>query len=196
MPHLSPRRTALVLAAGLALAGCASGEPETVETPTPTPTSTLPPQTPVAGEANQSNDAVNADVILGVGQPQEPDVEQINTAHADIRALLDLHLDDVQSGGPGILGDIAAPGLLDGADPAVVAAASTDLASPEDPVASAAYDLIASYDAIAEWVRAEVTVTTLSGAVRHATYVFVNGDDGPQVVLFGPADGPAEEGAA
>ncbi len=180
----------------LLLTGCSGGHDAAladVEPPSPdpvvvapTPPAPAPPVT-VVGERVPAAHWVNSTGLLthrasemGTGDTVLPFVHTV----AD---WLDRHLDDLQRGGPGLLGDVVNPELLAGATDADVAAVTTGLAAPDRLVAHATYRLDASYDAETEWLTAGVVVTDRGGADHAATLVFVPTPDGPQLVLFGSA---------
>lgn len=101
---------------------------------------------------------------------------------------LDAHLDALQRGGPGRLGEVAPASLLAAATDADLATITSGLASPDAPVAAAVYRLGTTYHTGPEWLTATVEVTSVDGAVSAATLVFVPGPAGPELVLFGPAE--------
>lgn len=181
----------------LALAGCSTGPDATTAVPppvadgSPTPPPTEEPATSepatVRGERLPGAHWVNATALLSHRTVEVGPGDTVLPAVHAVGDWLDQHLDDLQRGGEGHLAEVAPTELLAVATADDLAAVTTDLASPAAPVATATYRLDAAYDADTEWITATVEVTDVSGGHHAATLVFVPGDAGPELVLFGPA---------
>lgn len=167
----------------------AAGEATQAPAPDPvaSPTATEAPLVTVAGERAPAAHWVNSAGLLTGATPEAgPGDAVLPLAHA-VGDWLDGHLDDLQRGGGGHLDRVASEAFLATAAEADLAAISTDLAAPGRPVAAASYQLSGSYDETTEWLTATVQVTDRAGATNAATLVFVPGEAGPELVLFGPA---------
>ncbi|MBW3619267.1 MAG: hypothetical protein KY461_03420 [Actinobacteria bacterium] len=182
--------TSVVLAAGCG----PSGEPTPGGTDRAAPATPLAVPSPsparelaaVAGERVPAAHWVDASGLL---TQRADEVGPPDTVLPFVHAVgdwLDAHLDDLQRGGPGRLGEVASPALLAAASDGELAAVTSALASSGAPVAAARYRLDAAYEDATEWLTATVEVTRTDGAVTVATMVFVPGASGPELVLFGP----------
>ncbi|MBW3657402.1 MAG: hypothetical protein KY457_02115 [Actinobacteria bacterium] len=184
-----------VLAAACATAGDddAPDVPAASTAPSASASTSPPPEpsaTPVAGERLPGAHWVDSTGLLTHAAPEVgPPDTVLPFVHA-VGDWLDAHLDDLQRGGPGRLDDVAVDGLLVAATDEELAVVTSALASPDAPVASARYRLDGSYADATEWLTATVEVTSTTGSTRAATMVFVPGDGGPALVLFGPAEPP------
>ena len=174
------RRLMLVAVAGsLALAGCPGDEPVAAPTPSPSPSPTpTPTPDPVVGIRNLTSTSVsNGPVVFNPGDDDsivaEPDQAAIDGFAESVAVWLDAHLDDLQNGGPGALAEVAAPGMLDTADPEVVTAVTTGLASPERFVATATYTMTVFHDGPPQWLHATADVTWRDGGSARASFLFV-----------------------
>lgn len=182
--------TCLVLAGACAPddgPGATAPERAAPTTPAAVPSPT-PELTPVAGERVPAAHWVDASGLL---TQRADDVGPSDTVLPFVHAVgdwLDAHLDDLQRGGPGRLGDVAPAPLLAAATDAELASVTSALASPAAPVAAARYRLDAAYEDATEWLTATVEVTGPDGDVTAVMLVFVPGAAGPELVLFGPAD--------
>lgn len=153
------------------------------------------PLAPVAGERRPAAHWVGSSGLLTQQAPEVPTGDVVLPLVHAVGDWLDGHLDDLQRGGDGHLEAVAPAALHAAATAEDLAAATTALASRDRPVAAAEYHLAGSFDEATEWVTATARVTGRDGQVTSATFVFVPGDAGPELVLFGPAD-PAAEGGA
>lgn len=189
-------RRLVLAAAALAVVGLASCSTTVEKAALPPPTSPMPKPSPtptfalteVHGQRDVSVWSVSSDHILGRGDMTPPDDDAILAAVQTVGDWLDRHLDDLQRGGDGLLEEVAADGLLDGADPSVIAAATEDLAGGWEPVASARYELAVSHDGAPEWIEAIVHVTTQVDTTGDAVFVFAVDGDRPELVMFGPVE--------
>lgn len=185
------RLVAAAAVAGVVLAACSSGE-EAAPAPSPSPSpSPTPELVPVRGEATVETVSVFAGPP--VFSPGDPDGEEPATDDDAVAAIvgtvtdwLDAHLTDVQSGGPGLLPQVAADGLLGGATPAATDALTRDLAAPTAPVASASYHLVVAVAGPPQWLEARVEVVGRDGSLRHADFVFTPTDTGAELLAAGP----------
>ena len=191
-------RLTLVALAVTVLAGCtdegddASTPPPTssrseVETPDASPTPT-PDETPelaaVQGERRMTVRSVASDKALGRGTNPEPRQRQIERTVTRVTDWLDSHLDRLQRTGTGLLGEIAADGL---APPQRRAPVTTDLASPERPVAGAVYHVAAYHDGAPRLLSVRVVVRHPEGPPTLASMGFVVTDSGrPILTMFSP----------
>lgn len=177
------------LVALLALGGCTrGGQPEagpTTSTPTPAPS---PTAGPVDGDTNVVVVAADPNSLVFNDRPTpEPDQAAIDAFAEQVDGWLDEHLTALQDGGAGLLSEVAAPDVLDGADPGTLDAVTTDLASPDAPVDHARYHLVVAHSGAPLWMRAHVTVVSRDGAAREVGFVFMPADDGgPTLVAAGP----------
>lgn len=192
--HARAGRVALLLAVLLAtgLAGCSepsTDDPAPAATTSPTP-SPLPPLTPVRGERQPGAPSTSSAAVLGMGRVPEADRDALLALAHATADWLDAHLTDLQAGGTGLLRQVATPGLLAATDRGSVAAVTWDLASRQDPVRAARYELRVAQAGVPAWLEAAVTVTRHSGRTVAATLVFVPSRSGPRLVAFGP---PAPE---
>lgn len=195
--HIPSRRLVAALAiVVLAVAGvaCSNGEgepeagPTTSASPTPTPRATT---APVRGDRRVETFAVsNEQAVWDRSQP-DADPAAIEQAAVRVGDWFDAHLTALQDGSEGRLQEVAAPGLLDGAPPEVVAAVTTALAGPDQPVGSATYEILVAHTDAPQWVRATVTVTGEEGATRTAQFVFEIAEDAIVLIAAGPGAGQA-----
>lgn len=179
--------SALLAALVVGAAGCTrGGEPQAgPSTPTPAPTPTVGP---VDGEGTVVVvTADNSSLVFNDRTTPEPDQAAIDAFAAQVEGWLDEHLTDLQDGEEGGLEDVAAAGLLDGADPATLDAVTSDLTSPDAPVDDARYHLVVAHSGQPLWLRAHVVVVDRDGAAREAGFVFTPTEDGdPELVALGP----------
>lgn len=169
------------------------GEPEAgPTTPTPAPT---PSVGPVDGEADVIVVAADpSSLVFNDRTTPEPDQAAIDAFAQQVDDWLNAHLTALQDGDEGRLEEVAAAGLLDGADPEVLDAITTDLTSPDEPVDHARYHLVVAHSGVPLWVRAHVIVVDREGDAREVGFVFTPQDgDGPSLVAAGP--GPLEGGS-
>ena len=143
MNGVSRRRVLVVLVACLMVVSACTDEPEpepsptAATTPSPTPSPT-PEIEPVDGqlEVELASTSVSGNRVFTEGsdrdRPQEPDAAEIDAFTASIKHWLDRHLDAVQTRGPGSDEPVLPFDLGD--DTVLLAAISTDLASPSNPV--------------------------------------------------------------
>lgn len=177
------------LVALLVLGGCTrGGEPQagpTSATPTPAPT---PTAGPVGGETNVVVVAADASsLVFNDRATPEPDGAAIDAFADRVGDWLDGHLTALQDDDEGLLEEVAAPDLLEGADPAALDAVTSDLASPDAPVDRARYHLVVAHSGRPLWLRAHVTVVSRDGAAHEVGFVFTPTDDGPPtLVAAGP----------
>ncbi len=179
------RRLLAVLAAAT-LAACSSAPPATS-----LPTATVPSSAgPVRGQAHIDVVSSGAGPIVFHNQPAPPpDRGAVDAFAADVVGWLDRHLTDLQTGGPGLLGEVAAPGLLTGAPSEPVAAVGQVLASPQRPAAHAVYHVVVAQEGLPLWARANVSVQPADGAPVSAGFVFTPGPPLVLVALQGPPTG-------
>lgn len=176
------------LVALLALGGCTrGGQPEagpTTSTPAPAPTPTVGP---VDGDADVV--VVTADpnsLVFNDRAAPEPDQAAIDAFAEQVDGWLDEHLTALQDGGEGLLDEVAAPDVLDGADPDTLDAVTTGLASPDAPVDHARYHLVVAHSGRPLWVRVHVIVVSRDGAAHEVGFVFTPAEDGdPTLVAAG-----------
>lgn len=178
-----PRRL-LILLASVTLVACPSAPPP----PSPPGIAPESPAGPVRGQANVGVVSSSAGPIVFHDQPAPPpdDVAVAGFAAAVV-GWLDRHLTDLQGGGPGLLAEVAAPGLLAGAPAEAVTAATHALASPERPVANASYHVIVAQEGLPLWARVNVTVASPDGLTSSAGFVFT---PGPPPVLIAAQGAP------
>lgn len=179
-----PRRLLIVLSA-VTFAACSSAPPVT------SPLAVAPPSPPgpVYGEANIDVVSSSAGPIVFHNRPAPPpDDAAIAAFAAGLVGWLDRHLTDLQAGGPGLLNEVAAPGLLDGASAGPVTAVTGALASPQRPVANAFYHVVVAQEGPPLWARVNVTVQALEGAPAYAGFVFT---PGPPLMLIALQGSPA-----
>lgn len=172
--------TAVALSVALLLGGCSSDEPSATP-PSPSQTE-LPPVEPFEPQVTVASRSVNSGAVMDRTQGAAADQAAVDAMTGAVTSWLDAHLDDLQRGGEGQLAAVAAPGLLENADPAIVQEITTGLTSPQDPVRQASYDLEIGHDGAPRWLRATVSVTGAAGQARTAVFVFVPGDNGPVLV--------------
>lgn len=183
-----------MLVALLALSACTrGGEPEagpTTPTPAPAPTPTVGP---VDGEAEVVVVAADPNsLVFNDRATPEPDHAAIDAFAAQVDGWLDEHLTSLQAGDEGALEEVAAAGLLDGADRSTLDEVSTDLTSLDAPVDHAGYHLVVAHSGRPLWLRAHVIVVDREGAAREAGFVFTPEEGGdPTLVALGP--GPLED---
>ncbi|MDP8927677.1 MAG: hypothetical protein M3O70_03630 [Actinomycetota bacterium] len=117
-----------------------------------------------------------------------PDDVAVAGFAAAVVGWLDRHLTDLQGGGPGLLAEVAAPGLLTGAPAVSVTAATHALVSPERPVTDAFYHVIVAQEGLPLWARVGVTVRSAEGTTSSAGFVFT---PGPPPVLIAAQGAPS-----
>ncbi|MDP8960267.1 MAG: hypothetical protein M3N32_01355 [Actinomycetota bacterium] len=171
-----PRRLLIVLTA-VTLVAC----PSTPPLPNPAATAPPSPPGPVRGQASVGVVSSSAGPIVFHDQPAPPpDDAAVAGLAAAVVGWLDRHLTDLQGGGPGLLAEVAAPGLLAGAPAESLAAATHALASPERPVTNVFYHVIVAQEGLPLWARVNVTVTSAEGTTSSG-FVFT---PGPPPVLI------------
>lgn len=181
---------ALALAVVVA-GGCTKGDDAAGPTAAPSTEGGegLPPLTPVQGERRPSAPPIANQIVLGIGNVPEMDGEAVLRLAHQVGDWLDRHLNQLQRGKGGRLRGVAAPGLMDRADPAAVQAVTRGLATRRNPVEKAVYELRVAQAGAPHWVTAEVTVTQHAGAVVTAVFTFVPTPDGNvQLIAFGPGE--------
>lgn len=193
-PHTARPAVSRLLAATLlsavAIAGCSGDEEpaavrETATSASPTaspePTRTLKP---VVGERTATTFPLGSGPLLGLGGRAEPDQAAIDAAVEQVADWLDGHLDGLQRDGSGAWGAMAADGLANARQRAPV---TTELASPEHPVAAARYAMSVYHDGAPQYLTARVEVTHPDDSTSQVGLVFVIGEDGsPTLTMFGP----------
>lgn len=172
-----PRRLLNVLTA-VTLVACSSAPPP----PSPPAVTPPTPSAPVRGQVSIGVISASAGPIVFHDQPAPPpdDIAVAGFAAA-VAGWLDRHLTDLQAGGPGLLAEVAAPGLLVGAPPEQMRAATQALTSPERPVMNAFYHVIVAQEGLPLWARVNLTVTSAEGTTSRAGFVFT---PGPPPVLI------------
>lgn len=177
------RRLLIVLTA-VTFVACSSAPPA----PSPSAADPPTPSAPVRGQVSIGVISASAGPIVFHDQPAPPpdDVAVAGFAAA-VAAWLDRHLTDLQAGGPGLLAEVAAPGLLAGAPSEHVRAATQALASPGRPVTNAFYHVIVAQEGLPLWARVNLTITSAEGTTTSAGFVFT---PGPPPVLVAAQGGP------
>ncbi|MBW3618828.1 MAG: hypothetical protein KY461_01170 [Actinobacteria bacterium] len=204
MPLLLPRLALAVVAGGaVLLAGCAD---RSAALPVPSPSPAVPSPvrtsaaTPVASPTPAPPAPVDGDVLLSVvhlgpsGQrlhpagstadrPVEMDRPVVRAFVGEIDRWLDARLTALQAGGVPNL-----PGHLDPATaPEAAEAVTTDLTTPDAPVAAATYATEVAVDGDPRWAHVTVTVDRTDGTTATADFVFVPGPRGPVLIAAGPS---------
>ena len=148
---------------------------------------------PVAGAAQVvvASADPNALVFNDRATP-EPDQAAIDAFAGEVQEWLDRHLTALQQGEEGMLEEVAAEGLLDGADPELRDALTTDLASPGSPVDQAWYHLVVAHSGRPLWLRAHVTIVDRAGVPHEVGFVFTPQEGSPPALI---AAGPGPLGA-
>lgn len=200
--HLRPA-LGLLAVGTVVLAGCSARSvalpvaspgplPAAVASPEPSPIPpTPPPPPPVDGSVELTVDHLeSAGQLLhpaGSSADRSPVVDE-QAVHDFVGAVdrwLDARLTALQAGGIPPL-----PGHLDPATaPSAVAAVTTDLTTPDTPVAAATYTVEVGVDGGPRWAHVTVTVDRTDGTTARADFVFVPGADGPVLIAAGPAGG-------
>lgn len=187
----------LALLLVLALGACSGDEPEPAPSPTadasPSPSPT-PSPTPIVQEVEGRTETTVVDSSVsgmrvfpaGSSGDAAPSVDQgtVDAFTAEISAWLDAHLDAVQRGGVGSI-DPTSP-LAQDASEDLVAAVSSALADPSNPVASATYRMHVAAREVPEWADVVVLVERADGTTARARFVFVPGSPQPELVAAGP----------
>lgn len=211
-----PLRLAAATLLAVVAVGCSRGEPDTAPSSSPSATEPTFEVHPVVGERVDAVFHVSSREILGHGTREPLDEEGAARVRDAMATWLDGHLDDLQYGGPGDLYSIAAPGLdipeptpeptasdasaspepsasASESEPAPpppdprIAAVTTDLTNPDNPVASARYHLSVYGENVLEWATARVEVTRADGTVASATFAFRLGEEyALTLVMAGP----------
>ena len=164
--------------------GATPASPAASSAPAATPTYRL---RPVVGERVPAVYQVSAATVLGLGTPAPSQDVAVDTFFRAIGDYLDAHLDRLQRTGTGLLGDVTADGFR---DTGAVEALTSDLASPDAPVAAARYLIDIYHDGAPQWASARVEVTHPDGSTATATFVFTVGPDGGLVLTLA-GDEPA-----
>lgn len=179
----------IALVALLTLAGCTRGEEPQAAPTTPTPTPS-PTAEPVDGEPTVTVVAADPNsLVFNDRATPEPDEAAIDAFAAQVERWLDEHLTSLQDGDEGRLEEVAASGLLDGVDPAMLDAVTSDLTSPDAPVERVRYHLVVAHSGQPVWMRARVTVVDRDGTAREVGFVFTPEAGGaPTLLAVGPED--------
>ncbi|HEX2027957.1 MAG TPA: hypothetical protein VHF25_08165 [Nitriliruptorales bacterium] len=128
-------------------------------------------------------------------QPAPPgDEAAIAAAVQRVTGWLDRHLTDLQSGGAGLLNEVAAPGLLDGAPPELTASVTTRLTDPDRPVRTALYHVVVAQEGPPQFVRVTAVVETEAATITRTGFVFGGGD--PLVLVAAGSEDREAAGAA
>ncbi|MDP9022136.1 MAG: hypothetical protein M3N57_05425, partial [Actinomycetota bacterium] len=163
------RRAVACLLVGGALLSACDGDSGTDARPTPTADATeatdaavAPP--PVRGEATVLVQSTFNGPIVFHDRPRPP-ADEATAAAMVQRATdwLDRHLTDLQAGGGGLLAEVAADGLLDGADPALLTSVTRDLTGPDRPVRTALYHVVVAEEGSPQFLRMTALVETTDG---------------------------------
>lgn len=190
----STRRSALVALAiaAVTVAGCSANE-KVVAAPTPpsSPSDAPPEIRPIASTRNVTTWSVNSGAVIDRSAPVPADEAAVAALAEQVGVWLDAHLDDLQNGGEGRLGDVAAAGLISTGDEAAVVGVTAGLTSPDDPVRAASYELEVGHDGAPRWLRARIQVQRASGDTAGATLVFVPTEQGPVLIALQPHGGAA-----
>lgn len=181
---------AAVVVAVIALGG---GEPEPQPSPTPTPSPTPSPTPEIEDvdgvlQVEQRSVAVSGNQVFveGSSGDRAPEIDEgaVDSFTTGIKDWLDQHLDLVQRG-RFTASDAALP--FDVADDApLLAAVSTDLANPDDPIKEASYEVTVYVDGVPEWASVVAVLELEGGQSREASYVFVPGGDEPRLIAASP----------
>lgn len=186
------------LGACLAVAACTGdGDAPTDASPggAPVETGRSPTPSPVRGEATVVVTSTHPGPIVFHDQPAPPgDEAAIAAAVERVTGWLDRHLTDLQSGGGGLLSDVAAPGLLDGAPPELTASVTTRLTGPERPVRTALYHVVVAQEGHPQFLRVTALVETDTGTITRTGFVFGPAD--PLVLLAAGSDDRETAGVA
>lgn len=163
--------------------------PSPVVAPSPSPSPTPAPPARVDGSVELT--AIHLESAgqrlhpTGSGPDQPPAVHEaaVHDFVGDVDRWLDARLTALQQGVVPAL-----PGHLDPATaPDAVAAVTTDLTTPDAPVAVATYAVEVAVDGDPRWAHVTVTVERTDGTTARADFVFVPGADGPVLIAAGPA---------
>lgn len=203
MPLPRPRLALCLLAGGAALlAGCSdpsdalptalpSPEVATPASPAPEPSPTPAPPAPVDGSVVLTVEHLEASgqrlypAGSSADQPPLVDAPAVHDFVGAVDRWLDARLTALQAGGIPPL-----PGHLDPATaPTAVAAVTTDLTTPDTPVAAATYTVEVAVDGGPQWAHVTVAVERTDGTTALADFVFVPGTDGPVLIAAGPTGG-------
>ena len=189
----------MLAAATLLLGGC-TDEPEPEPSPTPTaapspsPTPSPTPEIePVDGqlEVELTSVSVAGNRVFVEGSDRDraadPDAAAIDAFTAGIKTFLDGYLDRIQSRQPDATEPVLPFDLGD--DTVLLAAISTDLASPSDPIRNVVYDTTVYVDQAPEWASVVASITTDDGTSTQVTYVFVPGEAEPELIAAAPGGG-------
>lgn len=180
---------------------------DTSPTPTPAATPEAPPSPvvhdPVEGEREVETVVVAEGPIFDRSAAPGTDEAAVDAFVDAIADWLDAHLTDLHGGGPGLLEDVAAAGLIDSGETAEL---TSGLATFLEPVSSATYRFVVAADGAPEWAHVRVNISTGGQAdeARSAELTFAVGDDGPLLLAAARVDPddprmrvppPPEEGA-
>lgn len=199
-PAARTAAVALTLTLAVASAACRGGDPEPAPTDTASPAVTTPGGgAAVTGVAALEIKSVHhGPAVFNAGDPRHaappPDAAAINAFVVAVQGWLDRHLSDLQAGGQGLLGEVAAPGLVEGSSPEAVAAVTTALAGPERPVTAARYAFVVAETGGPQWLHVTADVDA-GGTVATAQFVLVPGDPHPTLVAAGPTANSPQGGA-
>lgn len=199
-PAARTAAAALTLALAVASAACRGDGPEPSPSPdATTPTESSPGGAAVTGAATLEVKSVHhGPAVFNAGDPRHAappaDVAAINAFVVAVQGWLDRHLTDLQAGGQGLLGEVAAPGLVDGSSPEAVAAVTTQLAGAQRPVTAARYAFVVAETGAPQWLHVTADVEA-GGTVATAQFVLVPGDPRPSLVASGPVASPPAGGA-
>lgn len=180
------------LLVGGALLGACDGGSGSEARPAPTADATeatdaAASPAPVRGEPTVLVQSTSNGPIVFHDRPRPPADEA--AAGAMVKQAtdwLDRHLTDLQAGGDGLLAEVAADGLLDGADPALLASVTGDLTGPDRPVRTALYHVVVAEEGAPAFLRMTALVETTDGRITRTGYVFAGAD--PAVLLAAGPD--------
>jgi hypothetical protein len=192
--HAIPPRLAALATLALLLPACATDPAASAAAPTASPSaspgpSPSPTPAPVKGAVELTSTRLEASGTRlhprgsAADRPVPVDEQAVRGFVGDVARWLDGHLTSLQTGGPGQI-----PSSLHPDDhPAAAAAAGDALASPAAPVATARYVTEVAVAGGPRWAHVLVTVRRPDDTTATAAFVFVPGDDGPELVAAGPA---------
>lgn len=170
----------LLIAAALLAAACSPGGPAAAPSPSPTTAG------PVHGRIVDAQlvSTASGPLVFPAGDPRATD-PPADTAAADtlirqVTEWVDRHLTDLQAGGPGKLAEVAAPGLLETADPEVLRAL-TSLVDPTHPAQQVSYRVIVGHLGGPQWAEVTATVVRADAAVE-VEFLFLPTAALPQLV--------------
>lgn len=177
----------------------AAPSPSPSPTPTPSPTPVAHP--PVTGEVEvetvvADSGPINFRSADNRSATPATDEEAVAAFVDAVAAWLDDHLTSLQDEEGGLLDEVAADGMLDGADTDSTTALTGDLASREHPVGEASYHVVVAVAGAPVWAHVRADLTRQDGARRSAEFVFAAGDDGPLLIAAASVEPDAPRFAA